>query len=250
MFNNTPCLYLFSLGPGLAKGWTLRTSFSWRIGGHLKRSMPTPNLCEPQDPRSREEMWLAPPVAAVRKLRLREVTGRSELKARKFSKWHSCCFWCYFFIFKISSKTLLHSIQIISLSKMAYACSSSWNRFLLSHRAFIYSCSIPVHSTLKWTVQTKTVFYSFLHNWEGKNRALWLFTPISSNKFRLTQRVFCPLSVASLIATCRIEKWPTAPIWSIHNYTLSHKSTWLPGWCIRRNCTKTWLLLFSGIQSC
>ena len=52
----------------------------------MKRSMPTPNLFEQQDPRSREEMWLAPPVAAVRKLRLREVTGRSELKARKFSK--------------------------------------------------------------------------------------------------------------------------------------------------------------------
>lgn len=65
------------------------TSLSWRVEGHLKRNMSNPNLSMPQDPRSMEEIWFAPPGAAVRKLRLREVTGRSEPKARNFSKWHS-----------------------------------------------------------------------------------------------------------------------------------------------------------------
>jgi len=120
---------------------------------------------------------------------------------------------------KISSKKLYFTVSRSFPFQRWHMLASSWNRFLLSHRAFSYSCSILVHSTLKWTIQTKTVFYSSLYNWEGKNRALCLFTSIFLNKFRLTQRVFCPLSVASLIAMCRIEKWPTAPIWSIHNYT-------------------------------
>lgn len=108
---------------------------------------------------------------------------------------------------------------------MAYACSSLWNIILLSHRAFSYSCIFPAHSTLKWTVQTKTEFYSSLHTWEGRIEAHphpRQFTPIFPDKLRL------PQSIRPVVCSFPHSHTPNRNIWNIPDCThCPTRSAWL-----------------------